>query len=136
MTPDQLFETLAALTDGVMTDARWQSEKDDLGVSVLGMLLYGYGLAVGRMVMMLEIEDIGAAVRRCLVERVGTAEKWTGGLVEAAAYSSFDPTYHPGYTSLIEAGHDYMGETNIKALVDNVFANIQHLRRQTNANRS
>jgi hypothetical protein len=129
MTPEKLFETLTVLTNSVITDARWPQEKDDLGVSVLGMLLYGYGLAVGRMVMMLEIEDINAAVQRCLVERVGAAEKWSGGLVAAAATSAVDPTYHPGYTSLIEAGHDYMGEPNVSAMVDHVFANIQHLRR-------
>jgi hypothetical protein len=90
MTPEALFDKLAALADRVVTDKRWQDQNDDLGVSVFRMLLYGYALAVGRMVMMLDIEDINAAVTRCLVERVGVAAKWGGGLVESAARSAFD----------------------------------------------
>ena len=130
MTPEALFNTLAALADRVVADPRWQNEKDDLGVSVLGMLLYGYGLATGRMIMMLDIEDIDAAVNRCLVERVGVAAKWGGGLVEKAARSAFDKEYHPGQHELIGVGHQYMGEGKVGKLVSNVFANIESVRRR------
>jgi len=130
MTPGRLFDKLAALADRVVTDKRWQGQKDDLGVSVFGMLLYGYALAVGRMVMMLSIEDINAAVTRCLIERVGVAAKWGDGLVESAARSAFDQQYHPGQHELIGVGHQYMGEVEVGKLVDNVFANVESIRRR------
>jgi len=133
MTPEVLFETLAALADRVVADKRWQDQNDDLGVSVFGMLLYGYALAVGRMVMMLDIEDINATVTRRLVERVGVAAMWCGGLVEDAARSAFDEQRHPGQHELIGVGHQYMGENNLDKLVGNVFANIKAVRRRAEA---
>jgi hypothetical protein len=130
MTPDNLLETLANLTNQVVADPRWQNEQDNLGVSVLGLILYGYGLSVGRMVMMLDLEDINAAVKHCLMEHTGVTEKWTGGFIEAAAYSAFDPSFHPGQSELIEVGRQYMGEEDFSLLRENIFANIQSIRRQ------
>ncbi|VTS07574.1 hypothetical protein [Tuwongella immobilis] len=131
MTSEALFDKLAALADRVVADKRWQEQSDDLGVSVFGMLLYGYGLGVGRLMMLLDVEDINAAVTRCLVERVGVAAKWGGGLVEDAARSAFDEAYHPGQHELIGVGHQYMGEGKVGKLVGNVFANIESMRRRT-----
>ena len=130
MTPQALFDKLAALADRVVADERWQDENDDLGVAVLGMLLYGYALAVGRSVLMLDQEDIHAAVTRCLVERVGVAAKWAGGLVEDAARSALDRQYHPGQHELIGVGHQYLAEGKAGKLVGNVFANIESVRRR------
>ena len=133
MTPEALFDKLAALADRVMADELWQDQNDDLGVSVLGMLMYGYALGTGRLIMMLDVEDINAAVTRCLVERVGVAAKWGGGLVEEAAKSAFDQTYHVGNHELIGVGHQYMGEGKVGKLVGNVFANIESVRRRAEA---
>ncbi len=133
MTPEKLFDSLAALADRVIADPRWQDENDDLGVSVLGMILDGYGLAMGRAMMLLDVEDINAAVTRCLVERVGVAAKWGGGLVEDAARSAFDKAHHPGQYELIGVGHQYMGEGKLGKLVGTVFANIQSVRRRSEA---
>jgi hypothetical protein len=133
MTEEALFDKLAALADRVVADDRWQKQKDDLGVSVLGMLIYGYALGVGRLIMMLDIEDINAAVTRCLVERVGAAPKWSGGLVEDAARSAFDKEYHPGQHELIGVGHQYMSEGKAGKLVGNVFANIESVRARAGA---
>jgi hypothetical protein len=133
MTPDKLFEALAALADRVVSDRRWQDQNDDLGVAVLGMLLYGYGLGTGRLILLLDMEDIDAAVTRCLVERVGVAVKWAGGLVADANRSAFDVGYHPGQHELIGVGHQYMGEDNVGKLVGNAFANIESVRRRAEA---
>ncbi|HEY7315036.1 MAG TPA: hypothetical protein VH643_37165 [Gemmataceae bacterium] len=130
MTPEVLFDKISALADRVVADKRWQEQNDDLGVSVLGMLLYGYALGVGRLFMRLDIEDINAVVTRCLVEKVGVAPKWGGGLVEDAARSAFDEQYHPGQHELIGVGHQYMGEGKVGKLVGNVFANIENVRRR------
>ena len=130
MTPEALFSKVSALADRVVADNRWQDQNDDLGVSVLGMLLYGYALAIGRSIMLLDIEDINAVVIRCLVERVGVAAKWSGGLVDDAARSAFYQQYHPGQHELIGVGHQYMGEGSGRKLVDNVFTNIESVRRR------
>jgi hypothetical protein len=130
MTPEALFDKISALADGVVADKRWQYQNDDLGVSALGMLLYGYALGVGRLFMMLDIEDSNAVVTRCLVERVGVVPKWGGGLVEDAARSAFNKQYHPGQHELIGVGHQYMGEGKVGKLVGNVFANIESVRRR------
>ena len=82
VTTDALTQRLSELADRILADSRWESQRDDLGISVLGMLLYGYALAVGRSVMFLDMEDIDAAVLRCLTERAGIAAKWGSGLVE------------------------------------------------------
>lgn len=133
MTPEALFDKLTALADLVVADPRWENEKDELGVAVLGMLLYGYGLGTGRLVMMLDIEDINDAVLRCLVERVGVAAKWGSGLDEDAANSAFNKEYHPGQRELIGVGHQYIGEGKLGKMVGNVFANIESVRRRAEA---
>lgn len=129
MSPEALFEKISGLADRVVADKRWQDQKDDLGVTVLGMLLYGYALGIGRLFMMLDVEDVNAVVARCLVERVGAAAKWSGGLVEDAARSAFDKDHQPAQHELIGVGHQYMGETKVGKLVGNVFANIESYRR-------
>jgi hypothetical protein len=130
VTRDALAERVAELTNRVLADPRWEGEQDDLGVSVLGMLLYGFALATGRLVMFLDMEDIDAAVLRVLTERVGVAPKWGGGLVADANASAFDQDHHPGQHELIGVGHSYFGVEDQAAIVDNVFANIQSVRQR------
>jgi hypothetical protein len=127
---DALTRRVCELADQVLGDPRWEGERDDLGVSVLGMLLYGYALAVGRLVMFLDMEDIDAAVLRCLTERAGVAAKWGGGLVVEANASAFDKARHPGHHELIGVGHSYFGVEDHVAVVDNVFSNIESVRRR------
>ena len=126
MTRDALSERVGKLADAVLADPRWQQE--DLSVSVLGMLLYGFALATGRIVMLLDMEDIDAAVLRCMTEQIGAAAKWSAGLVAEANASAFDKSHHPGNHELIGVGHSYFGVENQVTLVDNVFANIQSVR--------
>ncbi|HEX4611381.1 MAG TPA: hypothetical protein VH092_24520 [Urbifossiella sp.] len=129
MTRDALAERVGALADDVLADPRW--EQDDLSVAVLGMLLYGYALGTGRLFFFLDMPDIDAAVLRCLTERVGAAAKWSGGLIAEAGAAAFDQAHHPGHHELIGVGHSYMGVEDRTALVDNVFANIESVRRRT-----
>ena len=127
-TNEDLFEKLSALADKVVADKRWQTENDDLAVEVFGTILYGYALAVGRFIMLLDDENICTAVTQCLVERVGVAKKWATGLVEEAARAAFDEKYHPGHHKLVGVGHEYMSVNKLKKLVDNVFGNIEMVR--------
>ena len=46
MTREALTTRLGALADAVLADWRWV--RDDLDVSILGMLLYGYAMSTAR----------------------------------------------------------------------------------------
>jgi hypothetical protein len=132
MTRETLTDKLGELAAVVRADPRWA--QDDLSVSILGMLLFGFGLAVGRSVMLLEVEDIEAAVLKCLVEHVGAAEKWSSGLVTEATAAAFNKAHHLGHHSLIGIGHSYFGVTDQKAVVDNIFLNVASFRKRVDGN--
>jgi hypothetical protein len=133
MTRDVLTEKVGALANSVVKDPRWR--QDDLSVSVLGMLLYGFALATGRIALFLNMEDIDAAVLQCLTDRIGAAPKWAGGLVADANASAFNKAHHPGQYELIAVGHSYFGVTDQKSLVDNIFVNIDSVRGRTSSRR-
>ena len=126
MNREALAEKVGELMDAVRADPRWQ--QDDLSVSILGMLSYGYALMIGRAVMLLDKPDNDAAVLRCLTQNVGAAAKWSSGLVGEASASAFDREYHPAQHRLIGIGHSYVGVADRSAVVDNVFANIASCR--------
>src|SRR4051812_19199434 len=111
MTPEKLAETVGKIASEVVRDPRWETNRDDLGVSVLGMLLYGYALAVGRLVMLLDVDQIDGAVVNAVMTHIDSAEKWTRGMVADAARSAFDKTYHVGHYELIGVGHQYFAAT-------------------------
>jgi hypothetical protein len=127
MNRDALAKQVGEVVDAVRTDPRWQ--QDDLSVAILGMISYGYALAIGRLVMFLGMPDIDAAVLRCLTENVGAAAKWSRGLVAEANASAFDQKHHPGHHELIGVGHSYFGVEDRAAVVDNIFANIASYRK-------
>jgi hypothetical protein len=129
MTSEKLAETVGKIASAVVEDPRWQANQDDLGVSVLGMLLYGYALAVGRVVMLLDVDQIDEAVVNAVMTHIGSAEKWTRGMVAAAARAAFDKSYHVGHYELIGVGHQYfIAAATTPDVVDNVFANIASVR--------
>ena len=128
MNRDALAKKVGELVDAVRADSRWQ--QDDLSVAILGMISYGYALAIGRLVMFLDMPDINAAVLKCLTENVRAAAKWSGGLVADANASAFNKAHHPGNHELIGVGHSYFGVEDRSAVVNNVFANIASYRQR------
>jgi hypothetical protein len=128
MTQDALAKQAGDIADAVTADPRWQ--QDDLSVSILGMLLYGYAMMVGRTVMFLGMPDIDAAVLRCMTANIGAAAKWSGGFVAEAHASALDKAHHPGHHELIGVGHSYFGVKDRAAVVDNVFTNIASFRKR------
>jgi hypothetical protein len=127
---DVLDARLSGLADFVLADWRWV--RDDLSVSILGMLLYGFARATARD-MRLAAADVDAAVLQCMTERVGAAAKWSGGLVAEARASADDKGRHPGQHELIGVGQSYHGIPDQRALVDNVFANFASVRKRAGA---
>lgn len=128
MNREELTQKVGQLASAVVADKRWNNQT--LEVSVLGMLLYGYALAVGRVVMFLDLEDIEAAVLRTMTGTVGSAEKWSAGLVADASRSAFDKAHHPGQHELIGVGHSYLGAKDQTVMVENIFANFARFRSQ------
>jgi hypothetical protein len=127
MTREALTGRIGELADAVLDDWRWA--RDDLSVSVLGMILYGLAIETGR-AMGLAAANIDAAVLECMTERIGAAAKWSSGLVAEAGVSARDKAYHPGQHELVEVGRTYQGVADRKALVDNVYANFASVRRR------
>jgi hypothetical protein len=130
MTRDALAARIGSLTDAVLADWRWT--RDDLSVSILGMLLYGFARASARE-MGLAVADVDAAVLQCMTDRVGAAAKWSGGLVAEAHASADDKAHHPGHHELIGVGQSYHGVADQRAVVNNVFANFASVRRRAGA---
>ncbi|TDU81581.1 hypothetical protein EI77_00891 [Prosthecobacter fusiformis] len=128
MTRDELTKKVSQIASAVVMDRRWNNQA--LEVSILGMLLYGYALAVGRIVMLLELEDIEAAVLQTMIRTVGSAEKWSAGLVADASKSAFDKAHHPGQHELIGVGHSYFGAKDQAVIVENIFVNFARFRDQ------
>jgi hypothetical protein len=128
MTRDELTKKVSQIASAVVMDRRWNNQT--LKVSILGMLLYGYALAVGRIVMLLDLEDIEAAVLQAMTGTVGSAEKWSAELVADASKSAFDKAHHPGQHELIGVGHSYLGAKDQAMIVENIFVNFARFRDQ------
>ena len=128
MTRDVLASKLGELADAVLADWRWS--RDDVNVTVLGMLLYGLGLESGG-ARGLSVADVDAATLQCLTKNIGAAAKWSGGLVAEANASAREKAHHPGYHELIDVGRTYCGVADRQALVDNVCANFASVRRRS-----
>jgi hypothetical protein len=94
------------------------------------MLLYGLALATGRMVLAMDVVDIDAAVLACLTDRMGVAGDYARDIVADANASAFDSEHHRGQNELIGVGHSYFGVDERVALIDNVFANIDSVRKR------
>jgi hypothetical protein len=132
-TADSLDQRLGALVERVVADPRWLPHRDDLGLAVLGMLLYGYALAMGRILFFMDVADIDAAVVHVLGGRLGASPKWSSGLVAAASRAAFDKGHHPGHHELIAVGHSYLEEADPAKIADNVLANLERMRARTGA---
>ena len=120
---EAIKQKINVLAAAVIGDQRWKNET--LNVAIFGMILYGYALAVGRMALMAEIEDVDAAVQDCIAACVGAAPQWTAGLVQDASFSAFDKSHNPANFELIGVGHSYFGVEDRSAVLDNLFANIK-----------
>jgi hypothetical protein len=127
MARDALTARINVLADSILADWRWV--RDDLNVSILGMLLYGFARATARD-MGLVVADVDAAVLECMTKRVGAAAKWSSGLVAEAHASADDKVHHAGHHELIGVGQSYHGVADQQALVNNVFANFASVRQR------
>lgn len=115
----QLNDRVSALAGRVVSDPRWPEMSHELGLSVLGMLLFGFASALAGPRV-----DPATAVAAAMTGPAGVPPKWTGGLLDEARRSARDAGHHPAHRSLIDAGQTYAREDEADVIA-NVFANLQ-----------
>ncbi|MBL8752656.1 MAG: hypothetical protein JNK15_05090 [Planctomycetes bacterium] len=121
----EALDEIDRLTAYVVEDWRWV--QDDMSVVVLGMILFGLGVEIGR-AERIHATEIESAVAHCLRTRFGAGSRWCSELLAEATASATSRSHHPGHYELIETGRTYRGVIDHQALVDNVFANIASCR--------
>jgi hypothetical protein len=120
-------DRLVGLNEAVLADWRWVG--DEISVSVLGMLLYGFSLETAKAAG-LASADAEAVVLQCLTEKVGAAAKWTRGLIAEAKAAARSKAHHPGHHELIGVGRTYVNVADTRAVVENIFANFASVRKR------
>lgn len=124
-----LFQEVAPVADLLKADPDWLDQNDDLGVEVAGLVLFGYAFGFGRLILLMEAEDIETAMVRVLTERLGVATKWATGLVDHAGQTIFDKSRNPNHHALIGFGHDLFVGQPPEVIVNTIFEKTQVLRR-------
>jgi hypothetical protein len=84
MNREALGKKVGELVDAVRTDSRWQ--QDDLSVTILGMISYGYALALGRLVRFLDMPHIDAAVHKCLTDNLEPRQSGAAGWLQTRTH--------------------------------------------------
>jgi len=128
LTPERYYEKLCDYSDQVLSDSRWKSESDDLGLYIFGMVSYGYALALGRFVLMLDIDVINRGTSRWFSEKTGLEASRVDSLISIASVAAFNSERYPVENQLIGLGHRFIGEADSRKIVDTVYDSIQNQR--------
>ncbi|MFD0701203.1 hypothetical protein [Myroides pelagicus] len=116
-----------ALMQQITTDRRWDIEDQTLFV-VMGMTYYGYCLGYGKLVCMLDDQQVNEEVVEIL-HRLGAGDKYVRGLI-SAANTSFYSQEQTLYNQLVNIGHNYFMMDQLKELVDGIYLNAQTVAQQ------
>ena len=115
-----------ALTSAVTSDGRWQLD-DELMCQVFGCTMFGYVLGVGRVVCLMDIEDV-KQLAADLLTGLGMGEDYAQRMMDVA----FDEFWNDDDTSifnqLVSAGHSNYASEDLNDLVESVFQNTEQLK--------
>jgi hypothetical protein len=123
---ERLEEKTNPLMEAVTSDARWELE-DELLVQVLGFTLYGYAFGVGRVILLMDVEDINASVAGQLAA-LGVGPKYAQGLVEAAFECFMNEEDQSVHSQLVNIGHSHIASEDLSECVESIFTNTETLR--------
>lgn len=123
---ERLEEKTNPLMEAVTSDARWELE-DELLVQVLGFTLYGYAFGVGRVIFLMDVEDINASVAGQL-SALGVGAKYAQGLVEAAFECFMNEEDQSVHSQLVNIGHSHIASEDLSECVESIFTNTETLR--------
>ncbi|QDV16335.1 hypothetical protein Pan153_09620 [Gimesia panareensis] len=114
------------LVEAVTADPRWVLE-DELMVQVLGFTLYGYAFALGRIICLMDVEDINASVAGQLAA-LGVGPKYAQGLAEAAFEHFINEEDQSVHSQLVNIGHSHIASEDLSECVESIFQNTETLR--------
>jgi hypothetical protein len=121
---DKFIKKVDGLFTAVVNDSRWDINDEGLFIA-FGMELYGYSFGIGQSVFFMNEEDINNHIRELLIG-LGGGPEYVKGLVEHA-HSTFHKADTGLYSQLVEVGWQHFSDTDLKILVDSIFANAQHI---------
>lgn len=111
----------------ITDDPRWDIQSE-LMIQVYGFTLFGYALGVGRIICILNLEDIQEETIKQLTN-LGVGHKYAQGLIEHATelFGSEDKnSYH---SQLIGIGHSHFSSDDLTELKESIFKNTEALTR-------
>jgi len=112
--------------EAVISDPRWVLE-DELMVQVLGFTLYGYAFGLGRIVNLMDVEDINASVAEQLAA-LGVGAQYAQGLTEAAFECFANEADQSVHSQLVSIGHSHIASDDLTECVESIFQNTETLR--------
>lgn len=113
----------------VTSDPRWVLE-DELMVQVLGFTLYGYAFGLGRIVNLMDVEEINASVADQLAA-LGVGPKYAQGLTEAAFECFANEADQSVHSQLVGIGHSHIASEDLSECVESIFQNTETLRQMS-----
>lgn len=118
-----------AFTLAVTSDPRWELE-DELMCQVFGFTLYGYVFGVGRLIGLMDVEDIQQVAANQLVE-LGIGPDYAAGMMQHA-HDEFTTEGNESLDAkLVGIGHSHFASEEIDELVEAVFLNTEQIRDDT-----
>ena len=111
------------VVDHVTSDPRWNVE-DELMVQVLSFTLYGYALGCGRVIHLMDSEDISAIPQR-LISDLGVGPGYVTGMLEHAHAAFTDEADDSTHSQLVNLGYSHFNSDKINKCIESIFQNAE-----------
>jgi hypothetical protein len=121
---NEFMKKVDNLFAAVVNDPRWDINDEGLFIA-FGMELYGYSFGLGQSVFFIREEDINKHISDLLIG-LGGGASYVNGLVEYA-HAIFHQKDSGLYSQLVEIGWQHFSDSDLKILVDSVFANAKQV---------
>ncbi len=123
---EELLRTrLSQAVDAVTGDPRWDV-RDELLIQVMGYMLHGYAIGVGRLLCLLDV-DVVEEASVAQLQQLGVGHQYADGLVRAAAAVFAGSAAPSPQRSLVRLGHSFSLAEGHLELRQAVFEAARHL---------
>ena len=109
------------IVDAVTSDLRWNLQ-DELFVQVLSFTLYGYALGSGRVIHLMDEQDI-TAIPQTLISELGVGPDYVRGMLEHAHSVFIDETDDSIHSQLVNLGYSHFNSDKINKCIESIFQN-------------
>lgn len=124
-----LDKKIEEFLDLTTKDPRWNIN-DELLFQVLSYTLYGYAFGFGRLILMMDPEEINLSVVNRLLS-LGSGKQYVEGLVESA-YSTFLNNSNSTESKLVGFGHSHFASKDLTECINSIFSNMESLKAKGN----